>query len=286
MTSRREVTVASVQIDVKIGDVAETLGRIGRWIDRAAAKGADIVLFPELVLSAGYSLGDGFYEVADTIPGPATEALGRKAREHKLYVVAGIAERDDTGTVFNSAVIVGRDGEVAGSYRKTHIFPATESFFALGSELPVFDLDFGRVAIPICYDLEFPEPARVLCLKGAELLLSMAAHWVGTGTVGTPANFVTTIYAARALENRVPVVLSNRIGFDPGLNDKFVGLSRILDADGMTLAAMSDDSEGMITATFDLEEQRRKRRSYNYFRDRKPRLYKSLAEGASSREPA
>ena len=282
MTSRREVTVASVQMDVKIGDVAETLRRIERWIDRAAAKGADIALFPELVLSAGYSLGDAFYDVAEPIPGRSIETIGRKAREHKLYVVAGIAERDETGTVFNSAVILGRDGAVAGSYRKTHIFPATESFFALGSELPVFDLDFGRVAVPICYDLEFPEPARVLCLKGAELLLSMAAHWIGTGTVGTPANFVTTIYAARALENRVPVVLANRVGFDPGLNDKFVGLSRIVDADGMTMAAMSDDSEGMITATLDLEEQRRKRRSYNYFRDRKPGLYDTLAAAAVS----
>src|SRR5262245_1724935 len=274
--STRTVTIASVQMDIEIENKAATLSKMDKWIDRAADKGADVVLFPELVASAGYSLGDKFYDVAETIPGPSTEALGRKARQHNLYIIAGIAERDATGTVFNSAFIVGRDGELAGSYRKTHIFPATESFFALGTDLTVFDLDFGRVAIPICYDLEYPEPARVLCLKGAELLLSMAAHWIGTGTVGTPSNFVTTIYAARALENRVPVVLSNRVGFDPGLNDKFVGLSRIVDANGMTLAAMTDDSEGMITATLDLDEERRKRQSYNYYRDRKPALYGEL----------
>ena len=278
MTGRRDVTIASVQMDVKIGDLAATLTKMEAWIDRAAAKGADIVLFPELVLSAGYSLGDKFYDVAETIPGPGTEALGRKAREHNLYIVAGLAERDATGTVYNSAVIVGRDGRPVGAYRKTHIFPATESFFALGTELSVFDLDFGRVAIPICYDLEYPEPARVLCLKGAELLLSMAAHWIGTGSVGTPANFITTIYASRALENRVPVVLANRVGYDPGLADSFIGLSRIVDADGMTVAAMTDDSEGMITATLDLDEQRRKRQTYNYFRDRKPALYNALVE--------
>lgn len=278
MTGRRDVTIASVQMDVKIGDQVTTLARMAEWIDRAAGRGADIVLFPELVLSAGYSLGDKFYDVAETIPGPGTEALGRKAKEHKLYVVAGMAERDATGTVYNSAVIVGRDGAVAGAYRKTHIFPATESFFAVGSDLSVFDLDFGRVAVPICYDLEYPEPARVLCLKGAELLLSMAAHWIGTGSVGTPANFITTIYAARALENRVPVVLANRVGYDPGLKDNFIGLSRIVDADGMTIAAMTDDSEGMITATLDLNEERRKRQSYNYFRDRKPALYNALVE--------
>ncbi len=129
------------------------------------------------------------------------------------------------------------------------------------------------------YDLEFPEPARVLCLAGAEILLSMAAHWTGTGTVGGPENFIRTIYAARALENRVPVVLSNRVGFDPGLDDNFVGLSRIVDADGVTVAAMPDDQEGMIVATLDLNEERKKRQRYNYYRDRKPWLYASLAHG-------
>jgi len=278
MGSQRDVTIASVQMDIELGNPGATLAKMAGWIDRAAEKRADIVLFPELVLSAGYSLGDKFYDIAETVPGPSTEALGRKAREHNLYVVAGIAERDATGTVYNSAVIVGRDGKLAGSYRKTHIFPPTESFFAVGTDLSVFDLDFGRVAVPICYDLEYPEPARVLCLKGAELLLSMAAHWIGTGSVGTPANFITTIYAARALENRVSVVLANRVGYDTGLADNFIGLSRIVDADGMTVAAMSDDSEGMITATLDLNEQCRKRRTYNYFRDRKPALYTALVE--------
>jgi predicted amidohydrolase len=277
MNGKREVTVAAVQMDVVLEDVQATLAKVGAWADAAAAKGADVALFPELVLAAGYSLGDKFYDVAEPVPGPMTEALGRKAREHGIYIIAGMAERDPTGTVYNSAVILGRDGELAGAYRKTHIFPATESFFSPGAELSVFDLDFGRVAVPICYDLEFPEPGRVLSLMGAEILLSMAAHWIGTGTIGTPANFVTTIYAARALENRIPVVLANRVGFDPGLNDKFVGFSRIVDADGMTMAAMPDDREGMITATLDLNEQRRKRQSYNYFRDRRPLLYDSLA---------
>ena len=278
MTTKREVTIASVQIDVVLENPEATLEKMAGWTDKAAAKHADVVLFPELILSAGYSLGDKFNDLAEPVPGPSTETLGRKAREHKMYIVAGIAERDVTGTVYNTAVIVGRDGELAGAYRKTHIFAPTESFFALGTDLSVFDLDFGRVAVPICYDLEFPEPGRILCLKGAELLLSMAAHWIGTGSVGTPANFITTIYAARGLENRVPVVLSNRVGFDPGLNSSFIGLSRIVDADGMTVAAMTDDREGMVTATIDLNEQRRKRLSYNYFRDRKPGLYGDLAQ--------
>ena len=216
MSNKREVTVASVQIDVVLEDREATIAKIAGWADEAATKNTDVVMFPELVLSAGYSLEDKFYDIAEPIPGPSTKALGEKAREHGMYIIAGIAEQGSTGTVYNTAVIIGRDGEVVGSYRKTDIFPPAESFFALGKDLSVFDLDFGRVAIPICYDLEFPETARVLCLKGAEILLSMAAHWVGTGSVGTPDNFITPIYAARALETRVPVVLCNRAGFDPG----------------------------------------------------------------------
>jgi predicted amidohydrolase len=278
MNNSRDVTVASVQLDVVLEDIPATMNKVLNWADRAAEAGADIVLFPELILSAGYSLEDKFYDLAETVPGPSSQTLGGKAREHGMYIVAGIAERDRTGTVYNTAFIVGRDGEFIGSYRKTHIFTPTESFFALGTELPVFTLDFGIVGIPICYDLEFPEPARVLCLKGAQMLLTMAAHWEGSGTVGTSENFIRTIYSARALENRVPVILSNRVGFDPGLNDRFVGLSRIVDADGMTIASVSDDSEAMIVATLNLNDERQKRLSYNYFRDRKPHLYRTLAD--------
>lgn len=278
MSGKREITVASVQLDVVLEDVEATRAKVIEWADKAAERDADVVLFPELILSAGYSLADRLYDVAEPVPGPSTEAIGKKARQHGMYIILGIAERTPTGTVYNTAVIVGRDGRVAGSYRKTHIFTPTESFFALGTDLPVFDLDFGRVAIPICYDLEFPEVARVLCLKGAEILLTMTAHWAETGTVGTSENFIRTIYAARALENRVPVVLSNRVGYDPGLGERFVGLSRIVDADGMTVTSVPDDSEAMIFATLDLNEERRKRLSYNYFRDRKPLLYGILGK--------
>jgi N-carbamoylputrescine amidase len=278
MTSKREVTVASVQLDVVLEDVDATMEKIAAWADKAAQENADIVIFPELILSAGYGLEEKFYDIAQPVPGPSTEELGKKALQHKMVIIAGIAERDLTGTVYNTAVIMGRDGNFVGSYRKTHLFTPTESFFALGAELSVFDLDFGCIAIPICYDLEFPEPARVLCLKGAEMLLTMTAHWRGSGTVGTAENFIQTIYSARALENRVPVVLCNRVGYEPSLDDHFVGLSRIVDADGMTIASMPDDREGMIVATLDLSEQFEKRQRYNYFRDRKPLLYGNLTK--------
>jgi 5-aminopentanamidase len=274
----RPVHVAAVQLDVVAGDPSATTKRVCSWIDEAARKGVDVVLFPELILAGGYSLGEGFRDVAERSEGPRLQEIRARAAEHAMCVIVGFAEKGKGDAIYNSAAICAGDGSIAGIYRKTHIFAATEAFFTAGSELPVFSLDFGQIAVPICYDLEFPEPARVLCLSGAEMLLSMAAHWRGTGTVGSPESFVRTIYSARALDNRTPVVLSNRVGYDDGLQDNFIGLSRIVDSDGEVVAAMNGDAEGMIDAVLDLDAERAKRESYNYAAYRLPALYRSLSD--------
>jgi 5-aminopentanamidase len=274
----RAVRIGAVQLDVVEGDPDATTKKVCSWADEAAGAGVDLLLLPELVLAGGYSLGDGFGDVAEAADGPRLARVRERAARHGMHVIVGFAERGEAGAIYNSAAICGPDGSVLGVYRKTHIFSATESFFAPGDELSVFDLDFGRIGMPICYDLEFPEPARVLCLAGAEILLSMAAHWEGTGTVGTPEGFIRTIYSARALENRVPVVLCNRVGYDEGLGDRFIGLSRIVDSEGEVVAEMSDDSEGLISALIDLDHERAKRESYDYISHRLPHLYASLVE--------
>jgi predicted amidohydrolase len=274
----RAVRIGAVQLDVVGGDPDATTKKVCSWVDEAAGAGVDLVLFPELVMAGGYSLGEGFREVAEAADGPRLARVRERAARHGMHVIVGFAESGKGGSIYNSAAICGPDGSVLGVYRKTHIFSATESFFAPGDELSVFDVDFGRIGIPICYDLEFPEPARVLCLAGAEVLLSMAAHWEGTGTVGTPEGFIRTIYSARALENRTPVALCNRVGYDEGLGDRFIGLSRIVDSGGEVVAAMSDDSEGMITALIDLDHEREKRESYDYISHRLPHLYAPLVE--------
>jgi predicted amidohydrolase len=276
----RAVRIGAVQLDVVEGDPDATTKKVCSWVDEAAGAGVDLLLFPELVLAGGYSLGDGFREVAEAADGPRLARVRERAARHGMHVIVGFAERGEAGSIYNSAAICGPDGSVLGVYRKTHIFSATESFFVPGDELSVFDVAFGRIGIPICYDLEFPEPARVLCLAGAEILLSMAAHWEGTGTVGTPEGFIRTIYSARALENRIPVVLCNRVGYDEGLGDRFIGLSRIVDSEGEVVAEMSDDSEGMISALIDLDREREKRESYDYISQRLPHLYASLVESS------
>jgi predicted amidohydrolase len=276
MSGGREVRVAAVQIGVVLEDQEATTEKICSWFDEAAKEGADVVIFPELILAAGYSLGETFRKVAETPDGPNMRRFRDRARLHGINGIVGFAEPGSGGLIHNSATFVDRQGGVVGVYRKSHLFVATESFFARGSELPVYDTDIGRVGIPICYDLEFPEPARVLALHGAELLLTMTAHWSGSGTVGTPENFIRTIYSARALENRLPIVMCNRVGYDPGLDDEFCGLSRIVDSEGMVLAEMDERSEGMITATIDLDREASRRRSYDYLANRHPEMYTSL----------
>lgn len=276
MPGGREVRVAAVQIGVVLEDQEATTEKVCSWFDDAAEEGADVVLFPELILAAGYSLGEGFRKIAETPDGPNMLRFRDRARQHHVNGIVGFAEPGSGGRIHNSAAFIDRQGDVVGVYRKSHIFVATESFFAPGAELPVFDTDIGRVGIPICYDLEFPEPARVLALQGAEMLLTMTAHWSGSGTVGTPENFLRTIYSARALENRLPIVMCNRVGYDPGLDDEFCGLSRIVDSEGMVQAEMDERSEGMIAASIDLDREASRRSTYDYLVNRHPDLYSSL----------
>ncbi|HET8526682.1 MAG TPA: nitrilase-related carbon-nitrogen hydrolase, partial [Actinomycetota bacterium] len=177
MPGGREVRVAAVQIGVVLEDQEATTEKVCSWFDDAVGEGADVVLFPELILAAGYSLGENFRKVAETPDGPNMRRFRDRARLHGVNGIVGFAEPGSGGRIHNSAAFIDRRGEVVSVYRKSHLFVATESFFAPGSQLPVFDTDVGRVALPICYDLEFPEPARVLGLQGAEVLFTMTAHW-------------------------------------------------------------------------------------------------------------
>ena len=273
----RAIKVASIQLEVVYRDKKSTLAKVLEWIERAGQEKVDIAVFPELILSSAYAVGNDFIDLSETIPGPSTEAVASKAGSVGVAVVVGIAERAQNDVLYNSAALIDKTGKLIGVYRKSHTFPATENIFGQGNELPVFQMDFGTLAIPICYDLEFPEPGRVLALKGAEIIFTPAAHWQTTGVLGTPEHFIRTIYATRARENRIPLVLSNRVGFDPDLKSDFAGLSRIVDSEGMTVEE-AGRTEEMITAVIDLEEERVHRQHYNYFRDRKPSLYGEIVE--------
>jgi predicted amidohydrolase len=166
-------------------------------IAELADKKADIICLPEGITVVG--TGKVYADVVEPIPGPSTEFLGKVAAKHKVYVAAGLYERDGK-VLYNTCVLIGRDGKLIGKYRKACL-PDEEVVGGLcpGSDFPVFETDFGRVGMMICWDLSYPEVSRALAAKGAEVILMPI--WGGDETLAR----------ARAIENQVFLVAS---GYD------------------------------------------------------------------------
>lgn len=177
------------------GSSRENLEHFSRFITMAAENHADIVCLPEAITLAG--TGKTYIEVSEPIPGPSTEFLGNLARQYRMYIVAGLLERDGP-VVYNTAVLIDRKGKLAGRYRKVALpREEIEGGVTPGDSYPVFDTDFGRIGMMICWDLEFPEVARQLAMQGAEVILMPI--WGGN----------LTLASARSIENQVWLVSSS-----------------------------------------------------------------------------
>ena len=172
----------------------ENLVQFSKLIANAAEQKADIVCLPEGITLVGTT--DNYISASEPVPGPTTEFLGDIARKHKLYIVAGILEKKDH-IVYNTAVLIDRNGNLAGKYRKVSL-PQEEIDGGVtpGNSFPVFDTDFGRIGLMVCWDVTFPEAARALAQKGAEIIF--LPIWGGD----------VTLTKARAIENQVYVVSS------------------------------------------------------------------------------
>ena len=165
----RKVRLATVHFQPRGGKTPEGNCRLfAPLIENAARQKADLVVLPETLTY--YGLGKRFDEVAEPIPGPSTRYFGELAKRHNLYIVAGLVERDKH-LIYNVAVLLGPDGEVAGKYRKVCL-PRSEvsAGIAPGSEYPVFNTRFGKLGMMVCYDGFFPEVARELTNRGAEVI--------------------------------------------------------------------------------------------------------------------
>jgi N-carbamoylputrescine amidase len=217
------VTVACVNFSPVHGDKAATLAKMQASVVEAAAQGAQIVVFPEGALQGagscdGCRAAGGPCEwhraIAEAVPGPSSDALAELARAHDLYVFYGLCERDpaDPERLFNAVAVVGPDG-VLGTYRKVHLgsLPwVTEGItYSPGTELPVFETRFGPVGVQICFDFWFnPELTRILCLKGARLIVNAAGSFLAPGRKDTMLHTAVS----RAAENLVYVATSNHVG--------------------------------------------------------------------------
>ena len=191
----RWVRVGTVSLHPR--NTPDNLGAYLQALDRIARDKPDIVCLGEEMLLEGSSRP--YVGAAEEIPGPSTERLGEKARSYGMYIVAGLTERDGAA-VYNTAVLIDRHGRVAGKYRKVHLpREEVEGGLTPGGAFPVFDTDFGRIGMMICWDAEYVDAARAMAIQGAEILLVPAAGGY------------MTLLKARALENHLYVVSS---GFD------------------------------------------------------------------------
>jgi predicted amidohydrolase len=235
-------------------------------------------VFPECSLS-GYcytSLAEALMD-AEPVPGPACERLARITAETGAYVVFGLIERE-ADRIFNTAALVGPEGFV-GSYRKTHLpHHVVDNLVAPGDRwFPVFETAVGRIGILICYDLRLPEPARIMALAGADILV----HPTNLPPAGHPQP--DHMYRTRAAENSVWVVSADRVGTERGV--RFIGRSAIVSPSGETVAEANDHAEELLVAEIEPALAREKDRvmtpriyELHLFRDRRPELYGALAD--------
>ena len=266
--SKRTAHLALVQFESVLCDPAANTEKACRMIAEAGAHGADLVVLPEL-FSTGYQLnivGPRIVELAEPVDGPTVTALCEAARAAGCYVVAGLALTYDlTGVVYNSAVFIDRGGNLMGTYDKQHLWALERFYFRSGCDCPVFETDFGRVGVMICYDMGYPEVARMLTLQGADLVVcpsAWCAEDMDVWDVNAPA---------RALENTVFLAAVNRFGEEDGLS--MPGHSLVCNPRGHVVAHLEEEAEGVLHATVNLDEIAGFRERSPYLRDRRPDLY-------------
>jgi N-carbamoylputrescine amidase len=280
--TRREITVAAIQCPLP-GTRAENIARIEKHVREAAARGATIILPPELFQGPYFcreEKAEWFAEARAAEDDEAVKRLRQVARELGVVVPVSFFERAGQA-YYNSLAVIDADGEVLGIYRKSHIpdGPGYEEkfYFRPGDTgFRVWRTRFGTIGVGICWDQWFPESARAMMLLGAEVLFYPTA----IGSEPHDPDLDTRdpwqrAMVGHAVSNVVPVVAANRTGDESG--QVFYGSSFIADARGDKRAELGRTDEGAIAATFDLAAIERARASWGFFRDRRPELYDVLS---------
>jgi predicted amidohydrolase len=273
---KRSLTLALVQFEPKLGDLAANLERVLGLTREAAGQKAEFVIFPELALT-GYNqelLGDKLVELALTPADEPIRQLAQAADQHNIHLIVGFVEkRAVPGVVYNSIVICGPEGSVLATYAKTHLFSSENLYFRPGASLNSLRTKHGVIGPMICMDIGYPEVARILSLQGAELLLAASA-WITEDEDIWPLHL-----KARALDNLVFVAGINRVGDEGQLH--FIGQTMLVDPRGRVLAELGSGEDILVT-TIDLDEVTKARRRALHWTGRRPELYGPISELTSS----
>ncbi|MFH1485939.1 MAG: carbon-nitrogen hydrolase family protein [Chloroflexota bacterium] len=241
----------------------------------------ELLVLPALVNGgplAGISPPEDALDLAEAIPGSFTEAIATITRQHGIHIVAGMLEKDPRHEkLYNSAILVGPNGELLGVQRQVHAVGKEKGEIGLADNIETFSTVVGRIGMIVGTDFEYPEVARVQALQGAEILCNILNR------TPTPSNLLDLVYylsACRAWENKCFVVSCNRVGSTGNLG--FGGMSCIMDTNGQPLANSNGQGEEMLIADLLRDAFYEDRASKPYFRDRRPEHYGPLAQSIPS----
>jgi len=284
----RTVTVAAIQMKSRGYDRGKNIAAAEDLVRKAAAAGATIILIQELFQTDYFceKMLDENILLAKTIEeDPAVKHFQQVAKELDVVLPVSFFEKDNQAR-YNSLAVIDADGSVLGTYRKSHIPDGAgyseKFYFNIGDTgFKVWKTKYAVIGCGICWDQWYPEAARIMALRGAELLLYPTA--IGSEPDVNEGSFDSmphwrTVMQGHAGANLMPVVASNRIGTETCENYHitFYGSSFIADEHGQLAAGMDRETEGFITATFDLDRLALTRRAWGIFRDRRPDLYKPI----------
>jgi N-carbamoylputrescine amidase len=273
-------------------DAEENLARASETIREAAQRGAQIVCTHELFRGEYFCRTEdaSLFNLAEAVPGPATDALAKVARENKVVIVASLFERRAAGLYHNTCAVIDADGSFLGKYRKMHIPDDPlyyEKFYFTPGDLgfPTFETKYGRIGVQICWDQWYPEGARAISLGGAQVIFyptSIGWHPAEKTEFGAAQlDAWKTIQRSHAIANGVYVAAVNRVGFERGATAgdtglEFWGNSFVADPFGQIIAEASNDKEEMLVVECDPAKSEDTRRNWPFLRDRRVDAYEPI----------
>jgi N-carbamoylputrescine amidase len=290
---KKPFTIGLIQLRMS-EDVHANVEHACELLGKAAQLGAEVVCLPELFRSPYFCQTEDpeVFNLAESIPGPTTEALAKVAKQHGIVIIGSLFERRAAGLYHNTAAIIEADGELLGIYRKMHIPDDPlyyEKYYFTPGDLgfKAFDTQFGRIGTLICWDQWYPEGARLTALQDPSVLFyPTAIGWHPSEKQEYGAAQVSaweTIQRSHAIANGIYVAAVNRVGFEPtpekkGDGIEFFGNSFIADPFGRILAKASPDKEEILTAVVDPKLQETTRRHWPFLRDRRIDAYSHITE--------
>ena len=263
-----KVRIGVIQLQNELCAKEANLAKAIELVREAVAKGAKIVCLPELFVT-GYNLGvfgEKLSELSEGLTGPTITAMRRLAKELEIYIIAPISmQMRSSFPLENNAVFIDDKGDVIGVYSKNHLFGDEPKYFVSNGEYPVFDTKYGKVGIMICCDNNFPEPARILALKGAEVIFMPAAWRVNE------EDLWKLLISSHACENNVFIAAANTYC---EMDDLYLfGHSKIVDPRGIVLCESEVKGSDVLVQEIDIDAVYEHRACMPSLKDRHPETY-------------